>query len=695
MYYVVKFIDEDKWPHQEIAHYHVSNKNNLYEKLQTIIDRYRRDRNHHSMMPIKPAIILNPNEFNEIFDELISYLNLQNYDKNKPGNSEEKELIIGITKLKEENASLKLKVNSLEEENSKLGKKNLRQERDNLKQSVKQLNEKIKIKDKTIDRLYQDFNNLKQESQINSNELRTKYTNQYKQFNSQLRQYQNQLQENNNEVYQLKKDNGKLRNSKENLEIKNSSIEEKLKATEVNLGKAKARINELTLNPGMGGGGSRYDKLKSDFENLKWGEFYDTCTIVFKFWKEQDPQDPQLKSFRSQEFLKIKSILSERVFTDGMSYFAKDKSEVDTNVKKIMNELNFSVEDFSLTSSVSQVIEKKIEDILLNAKGIETSDETLEKHIDETTRIIQDDLEKIRNFTISDNVLQGIRGFVEKGLKLVQDIINDTSLGQFYTPEFDDNFDKNIHQPEGKAEGKVKFTVCPGYRIPGDILVKADVFTYVPDTPDISGTVPYTLNNKNENYESNQDESSVNQIQNSKEVDKSSQATDENINENFQSQSINSLNTEPYEGKNDNRTPEVEQNQNQQFPKDSQVQTDIINNNLSQKSITGLESISENKNIYLANFTGKIIPKTGIKVRLLPNNSVYYRSDNKLSYQQEIHFEAWTYSENMSSTIDKPDFRWYRVAGQNDWWVPGAYIEGEPQNAPPIPNEEGQSDETK
>ena len=73
---------------------------------------------------------------------------------------------------------------------------------------------------------------------------------------------------------------------------------------------AMARLHGQTEKSGIAGGGSRSDQLKNDFKNLKMGLFHDVSGQVLISWRQKD----STLTFRSEEFSKIKSVLSRRVF---------------------------------------------------------------------------------------------------------------------------------------------------------------------------------------------------------------------------------------------------------------------------------------------------------------------------------------------------------------------------------------------
>ena len=388
----------------------------------------------------------------------------------------------------------------------------------------------------------------------------------------------------------FKQDNEKLQKSKNVLEEQFSSIEKELRETQQKLTLATTRLHQQTVKPGIAGGGDRSDQLKNDFANLKMGSFRDASSQVLKCWQKQD----STITFRSEEFSKIRSILSQRVFTDGMSYFSGDTSEVDTTVESIMNELT-SVEDLNLTQSISQIIQRKIETALLSLKGIDNSDEALNKYVETATQIIIEDLQKIRDFFPAENVLQELKNFVGAGLKLVREIVNNLSPGEFYTPENDVEFDENLHDTRESPEGKIKLTICAGYRIPGTILTKADVIMYVSETATASMTETPLL--------------------------KDGDSTDE------------------------------------------AKQSDI------------------SKRFHAVVFSGKVTPAKGVYFQTQPHQGQEYKSQIKADYNSILEFDTWTHSDEIK--IKKQDLlnsKWYKISGQNYWWVPAAYIEGEPPN---------------
>ena len=634
-YKVIIFEHNYAGSREEISTYSIPD--NFENNLTNIIEGYKNDRNQETSCYYKTPIQLSDDEFDKIFRELICCLNSQSF-KDSEG---EQEFSAIITELNQKNSKLKLENKQLKNDNkqltqkkSRLNKNKLLQEKQDFQNEISLLKDKLKNNEIKRNELDSD----KKDLQVNINTI----SQQLREANKKLNYLDSRLNTESQKYQKLNEQYENLKKSKETLRKEKEAIEEKLRDAQEKLGLATTRLHQQTINPVISGGGSRSDQLKNEFENLKRGLFHNVSGKVFNYWKQQDPE---LKSFRSEEFFKIKSILSDRVFINGMSYFA-DKSEVDKITQSFISEL--FVEGISLDPSVSQTIEKKIKRLLLDAKGVSNSNEALTEHIDTTTKLIQDDLKKIKYFLLPNNVLQEIKSFVEEGLKLVQEIVNDTSSGEFYVPEAEDNFDENIHEPENEFEGKVKFTVCPGYRILETVLVKANVFTYIPSTSDISEPVTSTLNHKNENRESTQDNSSVNRNQKPKEFNESFQRRDENINKSSQNVQSNNI------GRSDEK----------------QKNTSV--------------------------FKGRVVLSTqGVKLYKQPQKGDEFKTKFKVEFDEIIEFDNSIDGDEMSYGLNVRSSQWYREV-TTKFWIPAIYVKKISSDSSPIStNEEGQSDETK
>lgn len=636
--YKVIIFEHNYGVRKEISVYSIPD--NFENNLTNIIEGYKNDRNQKTSWHYNPPIKLSDDEFDKIFKELRCCLNSQSF---KCSEGEQGFSAI-ITKLNQEISQLKLENKQLKDDNEqltqnnyKLNKNKLLQEKQVLQSEISCLNGKLEDNKTEINQLNRDKNFLQENINTISQQLKKlqdEYNHNLQQANKEFNYLNLRLDTESRKYQTLNEQYENLKKAKETLRKEKEEIEEKLR-------KAIARLIGGTKNPVIVGNGSRSDQLKTEFENFKRGLFHNVSGTVFNFWKQQDPE---LKSFRSEEFLKIKSILSQRVFIDGMSYFA-DKSEFDKITQSFINEL--FVEGISLDPSVSQTIEEKIKYLLLDAKGVDNSNEALTEHFKKTTQLIQDDLKKIRNFSLSDNVLQEIKNFVEEGLKLVQEIINDTSSGEFYAPKAETKFDENIHEPENEFEGKVKFTVCPGYRILDTVLVKADVVTYIPDT--LKSSEPVTsrfLNNENENRESTQDDSPVNQTRKSEEDNQTSQAKNENIDDN--SQNAQSNNTQ--------------------------------------------KSDEEQKNTSV--FKGRVIlSNKGVKLYKEPRKGDEFKTKFKVEFDDILEFDDSIERDEMSYGGNIRSLQWYREV-TTKFWIPAIYVEKLFSDSSPIsPSQEEQADE--
>jgi len=450
-------------------------------------------------IPISPFEVIPEaeNDFRNVIelpDEFLTALSIEWLNFYKPSNFVDlKDEILEPEELRRKYEELRKKCTYLEslqrglnQKISDLSLSNLCNERDNLKNENKYLKNQLEETKKEVERKNRNISDLSQYKLFNqlltdANSSLRKDIEMYQQnYDILFRESQNlileynKLQEQAAKLPVLQRENERLQKSKKALEDQINLIEEELEKNRRKLDLATTRLSKQTVTLGIIRDGSQWDKLKNKFDNLKKGLFYDASSKVLNCWRAKD----NTITFRSEEFSKIKSILSQRVFADGMYYFADNKSEVSTNVDLIINELVL-IEELTLSISVVQAIQHKIESVLLRTKGVDHFDETLIKYVETTTQNILQDLQQIRNFYLDEGVQKEIKNFVEAGLKLVLEVVNDSSSGEFYMPEIGAEFDENLHDTRDEPEGKVKLTICPGYRIPGIVLVKADVLTYV------------------------------------------------------------------------------------------------------------------------------------------------------------------------------------------------------------------------
>lgn len=390
-----------------------------------------------------------------------------------------------VSKLAED--QLREKIKQVSSENSYL--KSLKQD---LEKKISELSESkaskevAKLQDK-INQLERDLGHSKNENSQLSHKLLNKRNliNQYKEsdtkYHNLVREWKclvpkyKALQKQVDDIHHIERENDKLKKSKQTVEERVQAIEQELQEAQQKLSVATTRLRGLNVNPNLAGGSSRSDQLKNEFSYIKMGLFHEASSKVLNGWRNQGSK----LTFRSEEFSKIKSILSARVFCGGMAYFAKDKAEIDVELHLIMEALS-SIGDFSPTPAIFQEIQEKVQAGLLHFKGVDNSDEALMKYVEETTQLITQDLQQIANLVTTEEALGEIRKFVESGLRLVRDIVNDPNSGEIYMPKNGDTFDENLHDTKDDHRGQIKLTICAGYRILGNILVKADVITHEP-----------------------------------------------------------------------------------------------------------------------------------------------------------------------------------------------------------------------
>ena len=637
-------------------------------------------------------ISLHKRDFGKLFGGLVSFLQPLNYDHQKYESFNLEELKAELKQTLKRWDDWESVKSDLQKQIADLSEVKLRKEKDELNNQLRKAKEDVKSKDKLIkdlegkletEKLHSERSDSRKKSsqeeakkyQQECEQLRNKWENLVPKYNDLIRQvnsYPSLRQENVRlcqETSNLYQEIERLKTSESSIKQEKHSINQELEETQKKLNMAMARLHGQTEKSGIAGGGSRSDQLKNDFNNLKMGLFHDVSGQVLISWRQKD----STLTFRSEEFSKIKSVLSRRVFIDGMSFFAGDKSQVNKTVNSIITELYY-VE--GLSSTQIQAVQQKVEAVLLKSKSVDGSNEALTSNIEATTNKIQEDLWNIRNVDLSQDVLQEIKKFVEASLKLVGEIVKDTTPGEFYTPEVGEKFDKNSHDTRDEPEGQVKLTICAGYRIPGNILVKADVVT-IPETP----TPP------EENSIANASDGES-EIQTPHEENNTANAYD---GEDGRSTPLKETDTgNAFDDKSEVQTPPEETNTGNASDDKSEIQTPPEETNTGNAS--GQPETQTTEKIYTFTFTGEVISTLGYEFYNEPKNNKKYFSGIPLKFKSNLNFEAWTYGDEVKY-YNKTDCRWYKTFSHK-LWVPAAYIEGEPPNSSAFPPEEkGNSNE--
>jgi hypothetical protein len=416
------------------------------------------------------------------------------------------------------------------------------------------------------------------------------------------------------------------------------------------------RLRSVNTHSELGGGGARSDQLKNEFSQLKMGLFHDVSSKVLNGWQHQGSN----LTFRSEEFSKIKSILSQRVFGDGMAYFTQDKTEVDTELHLVMDALS-GIKDFSPTTAIFQEIQEKVQVGLLRAKGADHSDEAIEKYIEEITQRIDQELRSVANLETTIKSLSEIKKFVEAGLKIVREIVNDANSGELFIPENGMTFDDNAHDTRDDYKGLIKMTICAGYRIKETILVQADVMTHEPEP-----TSPNKL-----------------------------QSSDPQLS-NPQNPELQSETQGPRYSGGDASKVEKTENTSELPSGQSESPSPLSSGSSQEHSESSCENPAPSESEKSSrNFKGKVTCNRGIMFHRLPNREA--KTGSKAACGEVLNFEAWIvgkpWKERMSRN-QKPDDRWYKLTGQN-YWLPAFHIEGEPPSDLPPMESTGGEDEAQ
>jgi hypothetical protein len=462
----------------------------------------------------------------------------------------------------------------------------------------------------------------------------------------------------------IEQENKKLKQSKQDSEKRVQSLEQELQKAQQKLSLATTRLRGLNINPNLAGGGSCCDQLRINFDNLKRGLFYDASSKVLNGWIDRGWQGGGSNRFKSEEFSKIRSILSERVFCGGMAYFTKDKAEIDANLNLIMEELS-GIGSISSTPTILQEIEERVKAGLLRSKGVDNSDLALMKYVEETTQLIAQDLQKIANFVTTEEALSEIKKFAELGLRLVRDIVNDPNSGELFMPEKGAAFDESAHEPRDEPRGQIKMTICAGYSVAGNVLVKADVITYEPDS-------------KKKEFNSSPSSDSQN-------------AEEESKQQNSEGSGDKAIENEAPCDSEDSPSQNVTQGESNLTDSQASSVQDIPQN-----ADENQEPVEQEKPLVVPKiiFTGNVTSTSGLAFRSKPNLHSDYRTKTIAEYDTVLNFEGWILGDSGDDVGKESGKKWYKLAGE-DYWVPAEYIKGDPPSDLPAMTIEGGDDESQ
>ncbi|MCC3568577.1 MAG: hypothetical protein EAZ09_20160 [Oscillatoriales cyanobacterium] len=238
----------------------------------------------------------------------------------------------------------------------------------------------------------------------------------------------------NDEVYRLQQENrrtAQLQAKIEELERENQELHGRVSSL---MGKLSDRDRDKASTLTSDESRRQRDVLTQDFTHLNTQDFNAASSQIFNHRCEAKPD---LKANRKLEIASIKSIFSKRILKGGNEFFVSNKL--------------IQPEDFPKTT-------EWFTDLLLK------------------------DLEMPMRANCPEAILKSLENLVEKGLRLVKDIVNDEPPGELLIDDEGSVFNPERHQPVPGCEpsGMILYTTYPGYCINNRILVealKAFVFT--------------------------------------------------------------------------------------------------------------------------------------------------------------------------------------------------------------------------
>ena len=195
------------------------------------------------------------------------------------------------------------------------------------------------------------------------------------------------------------------------------------------------------------------DVLTDKFIQLKNQEITKVSQEIFKHFSQINSD---LKAHRKREIAKIKHVCSKHIFDQGSQYFTDNNSIGEYKFPQVVEDLKNSI----LTDLQIPEAAKFPEPIPTNLKNL-----------------------------------------VEKGLKLVKEIVNDDPPGHFLIANPGEIFNPENHEPVPSCEpsGQIVYTTYPGYSVNNRIIgesLKAFVFTEPNKQPEGQEEQPFE-NNQN------------------------------------------------------------------------------------------------------------------------------------------------------------------------------------------------------
>lgn len=277
--------------------------------------------------------------------------------------------------------------------------------------------------------LFEVFSKLQQytssieQSKQNTSNLNYKLNQQFQQIQT-LQQEIESLRRENRSTTQLQSRIDDLERENQELHARVSSLMGKLSDDR------RDKTGTITSNDSR----RQRDVLTQDFTHLNTQDFNAASSQIFNHRCEAKPD---LKANRKLEIASIKSIFSKLILKGGNDFFVSNKL--------------IQPEDFPKTT-------EWFTDLLLK------------------------DLEMPKRANCPKAILKSLENLVEKGLRLVKDIVNDDPPGELLIDDEGSVFNPERHQPVPGCEpsGRILYTTYPGYCINNRILVealKAFVFT--------------------------------------------------------------------------------------------------------------------------------------------------------------------------------------------------------------------------